>query len=176
VPAVTERSCGDVRVPVVAMVDGHRLSLNGMAVREVTVLDVDIYVAALYTARETRDVDAFLASTEPARLELHFVHDISRDAVVRFLRWGFSNNPEDVRSEYEAQADWVEQWFTDYRAGDVVGFDYHPGLGITMTKNGEELATFGGDGFKPVFFRVFVGPKRSNQVFRDGLVGGVCNE
>ena len=173
---VTERTCGTVRVPVTTEVDGRRLALNGMAVREVALVQVDLYVGALYLEHRTRDVGTFLGSNQHKRLELHFVHDIGRDSVLRFLRWGFSGNPEELRSEYEAQADWIEQFFTDYVVGDVVAFDYRPGHGITMSKNGQTLGYFDGDEFAKLFFGVFVGPRASNRALREGLVGGVCNE
>jgi len=170
-----EQTCADVRVPTITQLDGHRLALNGMAVREVSILSVDVYVGALYLEHGTRDAEEFVTSAQHKRLELHFVHDIGREAVVRFVRWGFSNNDEELRSRYESQADWIEQFFEDYVAGDVVAFDYRPGRGIRMSKNGIALGDWTGDEFAQVFFRVFVGPKPGNRTLREGLIGGICN-
>src|ERR1700758_3522501 len=50
-----EATCRDISFPRHLQVSGSDLTLNGLGVRKATFLKVNVYVAALYVARPSRD-------------------------------------------------------------------------------------------------------------------------
>src|SRR5690242_10476784 len=56
------KECKGVSFPDQAQVDGSALTLNGLGLRQATMLKVNVYVAALYVPRTSGDANAILAS------------------------------------------------------------------------------------------------------------------
>jgi hypothetical protein len=52
-------------------VQASPLMLNGLALRQATMLKVNVYVAALYVAQKSTDANAILAANTPKKLVLH---------------------------------------------------------------------------------------------------------
>lgn len=168
--------CNRVQMPSVVQQDGHPLVLNGMAVRDASIFHVDVYVGGLYLEQPTRDVGAFVESTQRKRLVLHFVHGVGRNDVVRAFRWGLSTNASDARQRFEGDVAALERILVGVRTGDEMVFDYEPGRGITMRVNGRVNGRIENEAFARTFWMVFVGPHGTNRELRAGLVGGVCND
>ncbi len=168
--------CRNVSMPTILELEGRALVLNGMAVREASIFQVDVYVGGLYLEQPTRDVGAFLESEQHKRLVLHFVHGVGRSDVVRAFRWGLRTNVGDEQSRFEQDIAQLEQMLVGVRNGDEVTFDYVPSRGITMLVNGHPRGRLENEAFARPFFMVFVGPHGTNNHLRDGLVGGICND
>jgi hypothetical protein len=73
------KECQGVTFPEQVQLDGNTLTLNGLGLRQATILKVDVYVAALYVAKVSSDAHALLGSNTPKELILHFVHNVSDD-------------------------------------------------------------------------------------------------
>jgi hypothetical protein len=75
------KECQGVTFPEQVQLDGGTLTLNGLGLRQATILKVDVYVAALSVAKVSSDAHALLGSNTPKELILHFVHNVSDDAL-----------------------------------------------------------------------------------------------
>ena len=73
------KECKGVNFPDQAQVEGSNLTLNGLGLRQATMLKVSVYVAALYTAKPSADPNAILGSDSPKELILQFVRDVGAD-------------------------------------------------------------------------------------------------
>src|SRR3954469_4057527 len=73
-----ERSCADVVLPSAIVLDGKKLCLNGMGVREATVFNVDVYVAGLYLEHRGGEGEAIARSAQPKVMRLRLVRDVDR--------------------------------------------------------------------------------------------------
>lgn len=59
------KECAEVRFPDQLQLEGSTLALNGLGLRQATMLKVRVYVAAMYTAQATSDPNAILRIEEP---------------------------------------------------------------------------------------------------------------
>src|SRR5262245_43755167 len=62
---VSGKECHGVNFPEQTSVQTSPLTLNGLGLRQATMLKINVYVGALYVAKKYEDADAFLASKNP---------------------------------------------------------------------------------------------------------------
>lgn len=97
--AVRSRSCAGVSFPTTVRVADNDLRLNGLGLREVTFLNVDVYVAALYVMKPSRSAETLLHASTPTRVVLHLVRDTSTEELRDELETGLHNNAPYVSAE-----------------------------------------------------------------------------
>lgn len=165
------RQCADVRMPDSVDVEGTHLVLNGMGIREATVLQVNVYVAGLYVVERSRVAADILGSDTTKRISLHFVHDVERAEIVSAFREGFQRNAPGTPA---AKINQLLGWAADMRDGGSMSFTYVPGTGTTFVVNGVTKGTVEGADFGRSVFSLFIGPRPPNAGLRTGLLGGRC--
>lgn len=154
-------------------VDGTRLVLNNAVLLEVTVLAVDVYVAALYLPAKSSDPARILACDGPRRIDLRFMRDIERDQLVE--RWKEEVIARAKRrsafGRYRGAIDALFAAYRDVREGQVMSFVWRPGKGIEVALDGKTRATVAGDaGWCALFLSGFVGPEAKYEDMREGLL------
>ena len=87
------KDCQGVSFPEQAQVDGGTLTLNGLGLRQATILKVNVYVAALYVAKASSDPQVLLGSHTPKELILHFVHNVGDNDLKKAWRRALSITP-----------------------------------------------------------------------------------
>lgn len=169
------RTCHDVSLPDAVSFDGATLPLNGMAVRDVTIFDVDVYVGALYLEHPSRDPAEILARDEHRRIVLRFIRGVTRQDIVNAWESGFINNAGTERLGLTTQIAQFEAMFGDVEDGDEMVFDYAPGTGLTYALNGVTRGVIAGPDFARAFLLVFLGNQPPSEALRAGLLGGPCD-
>ena len=159
-----------VQMPDRKTVAGKPLVLNGMGVREATLLKVDVYVAGLYLERRTGDSQEVINSEQVKQITLHFVRNVDRGDITKAWREGFKKNAgrhfEMIRDEVDA----LNRWMTDFREGETLTFTYVPGRGTVINVKGAAQGTIEDAYFGRVVFAVFVGTP-PNKGLKRGLLG-----
>ena len=87
---VLARECEGVTIPDQVSVDGTKLLLNGMGVREATIFNVNVYVAGLYLQKRSNDGAKIAATEEPKQMLLVFVRDVSKSDMAEAIQKGFT--------------------------------------------------------------------------------------
>src|SRR5258705_1058975 len=82
-----------VKLPDQVTVSGRTLVLNGLGLREATVLMVNVYVAGLYLETKSSDPEQILRPDQPKQLVIRFVRSLGKEELVDALTDGFDNNP-----------------------------------------------------------------------------------
>jgi len=159
-----------VRVPDTVMLGDKTLVLNGLGLREATVFDVDVYVAALYLEHRSSDPAQIVASDEAKRLDLVFVRNVDRGDIVDAWKDGFKNNGADMQ-KLKDRIGRLNAWMTDVKKKDVLTFLYEPGKGLTVVVKGQVKGTIEGVDFQQSFFSIWLGPKPPNKGLKKGLLG-----
>lgn len=170
VPAYA-RQCADVRMPETVQVDGATLHLNGLGIREATVLQVNVYVAGLYVETTSRNASEILGSDTRKRIVMHFVHDVSRDDMAGAFREGFRNNAPGTDA---AKINRLVGWAQAMSVGQVMSFTYIPGRGTEFVVNGTSRGVIEGADFARSVFSLYIGGHPPNRGLRTGLLGGRC--
>ena len=106
VGTVSGKACQGVNVPEQTQVQASPLTLNGLGLRQATMLKVNVYVAALYVAQQSTDANAILASNTPKQLVLHFVRDVDGADLKQAWEKGFAHN---AKAQLPALKEHIEQ-------------------------------------------------------------------
>ena len=168
------KECKGVNFPDQAQVDSSNLSLNGLGLRQATMLKVNVYVAALYVAKTSSDPNALLASTAPSELILQFVRDVGAEDLRKGWTEGFEKNSKDQLPALKERIATLNGWMGDVKTGQRLIFVHKPGAGIEVNVNGAVKGIVKGDDFAKAFLSIWLGADPPNPEIKAGMLGGTC--
>ncbi len=160
-----------VEMPDQVNVHGQNLVLNGLGVRQATVMHVNVYVAGLYVPERSSDPSQILRPDEPKVLHLTFVRDVRRDQMTKAWQEGFEKNAGAQLGSLRPRIDELNGWMADLKRGDTLTFTYSPGRGVEVRVGGAAKGTIPGDDFAQALFGVWLGPHPPNDTLKAGLLG-----
>ena len=170
VPASAGQLAG-VSLPDETEAGGKTLVLNGLGLREATLLMVDVYVAGLYLEAKTSDASAILGGDRAKRLVLKFVRSVGREKLVEAWNEGLDKNAGEKREAVAGGFARLNAAMADVKKGDTLVLTFLPGQGTSVEVNGKPAATSEGDEFQSVLFSIWLGADPPNVALRDGLLG-----
>ena len=168
-------TCAGVSLPAKGDAFGAELVRNGVGVREATVLNVDVYVAGLYTPRKTRSVEEIMKQGAAKLIVLHFVRDVSREDMGAALTEALKKN---LGAEFEAANKRLQPFLgklPPLNKGTELELAYRPGHGVQLRANGKTLGTETDDHTANLLFKAWLGPQPPDQDLKAGLLGGPCD-
>ena len=168
------KECSGVAFPDQAQVNGSTLMLNGVGLRQATMLKVNVYVAGLYVAQPSTDPAAILGSPAPKELVLHFVRNVGASDLRKAWDEGFAANAKDQLPALKERVDTLKGWMTDMKSGERITFVHVPGAGIKVDVGGTTMGTVKGDDFARAFLSIWLGAHPPNHDLKTGLLGGAC--
>jgi hypothetical protein len=168
------KDCQGVHFPEHVQIDGSTLQLNGLGLRQATILKVNVYVAALYVANVSSDPQALLGSPTPKELILHFVHNVSDNDLAKAWEEGFEHNAKEQLAALQERIERLKGWMVDMKSGQRLIFIHKPGAGIQVDVNGTVKGTIQGDDFATALLSIWLGPHPPNPNLKSGLLGGAC--
>jgi hypothetical protein len=168
------KACQGVDFPEQVQIDGSTLTLNGLSLRQATILKVNVYVAALYVATVSRDAHALLGSNTPKELILHFVHNVGDDDLKKGWEEGFEHNAKEQLAALKERIDTLKGWMADMQSGQRLVFVHKPGTGLQVEVKGTVQGTIPGDDFATAFLSIWLGAHPPNPGLKSGLLGGAC--
>jgi len=174
VGAVSGKECQGINIPEQAQVQASPLMLNGLGLRQATMLKVNVYVAALCVAQKSTDANAILASNTPKKLVLHFMRDVDGADLKKAWEEGFENNAKAQLPALKERIEKLKGWMADMKSGQQLAFTHKPGAGIEVDVNGAVQGTVEGDDFARAFLAIWLGAKPPNPGLKAGLLGGAC--
>lgn len=161
---------GGVQMADSITVDGKALVLNGMGIREATILNIDVYVAGLYLESKSQDASAILGSTQSKRLVLKFVRDVDRSDITKAWTEGFERNAEAQLPALQDRINTLNGWMAAMVVGDSMEFTYAAATGLTVKVKGATKGTIAGDDFARAFLSIWLA-KPPNKGLKAGLLG-----
>ena len=168
------KECKGVAFPDQTQVEGATLKLNGLGLRQATLLKVNVYVAALYVSQVSGDGNAILKANAPKELVLHFVRDVGGADLSKGWDEGFESN---AKSELPALKDRIESFkglMADMKTGQRLRFVYKPGAGVNVEVAGAAKGAIAGDDVARALFAIWLGGHPPNPELKAGLLGGPC--
>jgi hypothetical protein len=171
---VAGKACHGVNFPEQTQVQASPLTLNGLGLRQATMLKVNVYIAALYMAQKSTDANAILASNTPKQLVLHFVRDVDGADLKEAWEEGFEHNAKAQLPALKERIEQLQGWMADMKSGQQLTFTHKPGAGIEVDVNGKVQGTIAGDDFARAFLAIWLGAQPPNPGLKAGLLGGTC--
>jgi hypothetical protein len=168
--ADTTRTMAGVKVPEAIDVNGHRLALNGLALRKKAIFKV--YVAALYVAAKSTNPDDLLGADQPRRMVMHFLRNVSKKQVCEAWDEGFEKNTPGPSAELKQQFKQLCDMMADIKDDQEMVFTYVPEQGTTVLVAGKEKGAIGGKEFADAILRTWIGPKPGpGEGFKKDILG-----
>jgi hypothetical protein len=171
---VSGKECHGVTVPEQTTVQASPLTLNGVGLRQATMLKVNVYVAALYVTQPSADANAILAANTPKQIVLHFVRNVDSKDLKEAWEEGFEHNAKAQMPALKKRIEQLQAWMVDMKSGQTLTFTHKPGAGIEVDINGTVKGTIEGDDFATAFLAIWLGAKPPNPGLKAGLLGGPC--
>lgn len=130
----------------------------------------DVYVGALYLPSNI-PADQWGADV-PKHLEICYLRDIPAEGFIE-------SSEEHLRKvlalkDYQSIEPRLEELFDlfrDVKERDRYALTYQPGVGTTLSLNGEALGTIPGPDFAAAYFGIWLGEDPLQEKFRDDLLG-----
>lgn len=170
----TAATCGSVTFADTAHVGGSSLVLNGLGIRTATIFNVEVYVAGLYIPERSVDAEAIIASNEPWRLMLKFVHDAEAPDIRDAFQQGFERVTGGNLAPLKDRMDRLDQQIVAIKEGEYLSFTYSPATAsLTIDLNGRSGTIEGAD-FADAILSMSLGPNPPNPSLKAGLLGGPC--
>lgn len=157
IPADTGRTKSGVTMPETIDIDGHSLSLNGMALRKKLVFKV--YVAGLYLTTPSHSAEEILAADQPRRMVMHFVRNVDKNKICEAWDEGLEKNTPSASDGLKAQFSELCGMMADIKDGQAFVFTYLPGSGTTVESASEAKGTIPGKEFADAILACWIGPK-----------------
>lgn len=157
-------------MPDAMKVDGKSLILNGMGVREVTFLRVDVYVAGLYLEKRSDNAEAIIGSEQVKRLHVVMLRDVERNDAITAWRKSIQENGADM-AKLGSRFDQFASWLGDLKEGDRLSFLYVPGRGVSVAHRGKHKGTIAGADFAAALFSIWLGAHPADGDLKRQLLG-----
>jgi hypothetical protein len=160
-----------VQLPDQVTVSGRNLVLNGLGVREATVLMVNVYVAGLYLEAKSSDPAAIVEPGRPKRIVMKFVRSVGKEKLTEAFTEGFDKNAGADRAAVASGLAALNAAMADVKKDDVIALTYLPDNGVAVSVKGKEAALIPGAEFQRVLFSIWLGAHPPNVSLREGLLG-----
>jgi Chalcone isomerase-like len=157
-----------VELPETVTVDGKTLVLNGIGLRQATMLKVKAYVGGLYLEQKSSDPKTVIESKQLKRVTLSFLRDIDGAQ----LASGWADSLRKVGGkEMEPAIGKFTSLIGDVKNGDRMSFTSRPGAGVEVAVRDQVKGTVPGDEFSRTLFTVWFGPKPGDENLKRGMLG-----
>ncbi len=170
VPASAGKRAG-VSMPDHIKIYDKTLVLNGMGVREATILNIDVYVAGLYLEKKSSNAQQIIRSEQTKRIHMQFVRNVDRSDITDAWSEGFKKNAGGKLGALKARIAKLNSWMADIKDGQTLTFTYVPDKGVQVHVKGQYKGTIKGADFAQVFFAIWLGPHPPNKGLKKGMLG-----
>lgn len=149
------------------------LNVTGTALREKTVLKVNVYTIVSYVASGS-DLGADRAAAiwkldAPKHLRMDIRHNFSRAKLIGAFREVIEKNYPEMAPIAEDMKTFEAYFDRDAKSGDVIKFTYLPGKGVATELNGEVKGTIANPAFVEALWSVWFGAEPVNGDMRTSL-------
>lgn len=151
---------------------GLDLKLNGVGFRQKTVafFKADVYVAALYLKQRARSEQLILQSSDPKRLDIVFLRDVTAQQIIDSWNEGFEGNCSRPCAEMQDRLKLLNAAMVDVPKGQRVTFVFFPDhFELTTPNHGSKI--FKGKDFGDMVIATFIGKSPPSEQVKNGMLG-----
>ena len=160
-----------VTMPDTVTLGDTTLTLNGMGLREATMLKVDVYVAGLYLENVSSDPSKIIGSNELKMIRLRFKRDVGRDDIIKAWNEGFARNATVPVQTLKPMIAQLDSWMPSFEKGDTLTFIIVPRRGVAVEINGLRKGVIDDDNFARSLVSIWLGPNPPTGSLKSGMLG-----
>jgi hypothetical protein len=163
-------SVAGVNLPDTIDASGHKLVLNGAALRKK--LFIKVYVGGLYLSSKQNNAAAIITADAPRRQVMHFLFDVDKGKMAEAWEEGLEQNTPNASPEVKTAFKTLSTWMEDMEKGQKIVLTYVPGTGTTVEVNGKNKGTLGGKAVADAILNTWIGPDPGPGAdFKKGVLG-----
>jgi len=171
VPSVYAIEVGGKNLPDSLTVGNETLQLNGAGIREKWFMD--IYAGGLYLKNKNSDPNQIMTSDEPAAIKMIVISGLmTQQKMVDALNEGFEKS---TGGNLDAFRDKIDKYIAahsgEIKKDDVFEYQYVPGEGTSVFKNGEKRTTINGLDFKKAVFGIWLCDEPAQESLKEKMLG-----
>jgi hypothetical protein len=148
------REVGGVKMPDALELQGRRLALAHMALKEK--LFFDVYVWGLYMEHIPRAESEAIAANSLKRLHFRFLRKVHRDQLVGAFRQGLSNHATLRSGPMQQELETLLKSLRDVSKGDNLILTYVPDTGLHVSGEASGGVLIPGKGFADALFAAWL--------------------
>ena len=168
------KQCAGVSMPPQLLIDGKELHLNGMGLREATILGIDVYVAGLYLEQRSSDAPKIIDAESTKHVRLALLRNVSRSDLAEQLGTYFKHAAGQHYDKLKPRFERMASWLPTLHEGDTFSVTYRPGTGLEVRHGNRSLGTVPGADFARAIFGIWLGDRPPNRELKAGMLGGAC--
>jgi hypothetical protein len=172
--SATAGECAGVTMPERVVADGVLLRLNGLGLREATLLGIDVYVAALYLPAREQSAQRILAVDTPRQMRLRLLRQVAKAEMAANIERGFRRAAGDAFAEHAVALAQLIALIPALSPGDSFSLTSVPGLGVRLEHGSSVLGTVRGSEFARILFSIWLGDPPLSAPLKAGLLGAEC--
>ena len=162
------------KLPAELEVEGTTLVMNGEGVRNRFFMD--IYTAGLYLNEKSDNAEGIIQEDEVQAVRLRITSSrVTRARFIDSIEEGLRKSAGDDFHRYEPFIDELREEMDaqdiQINVGDLFGFDYVPGEGTRILRNGEVMRVIEGLDFKQVLFGIYLGRDPIQDSLKHDMLG-----
>lgn len=170
VPAIAGTRAG-VTMPDKVTLGDTTLTLNGMGLREATMLKIDVYVAGLYLENVSSNPSKIIGSNELKMIKLRFKRDVGKGDIIKAWNEGFARNATVPAETLKPQIAQLNSWMPSFAKGDTLTFIIAPRSGVAVDINGVRKGVIANDDFARSLVAIWLGPNPPTGSLKTGMLG-----
>jgi hypothetical protein len=162
-----------VKVDEKVQLDTQQLQLSGSGIR--SKFFIKVYVAGLYLSEKLHTSAAILADNGAKRMSFHMLREVSGKKMLEAINDAIPPNhtAEEMKALDARLAEFAKIFAAvdEVKKGDVITFDYFPGMGTRISIAGVEKGRIEGADFNRALLKVWLGEKPAQADLKQSLLG-----
>jgi hypothetical protein len=160
-----------VKLPDQVTVGGKTLKLNGLGLRQATIIKFNVYAAGLYVENSSHDGDAIANSDQTKSIQMSFMRDVSAKQMSDAFQEGFDKNCVAGCTELKPNIPKLQALMKDMKKGETMAYNFTSD-GVEVMIRGQKVGKVGDKAFSHQLLRVWIGKNPPNVELKDGFLGG----
>jgi len=170
-PSVYAVEVGGKNLPDTITLGNDTLVLNGAGVREKWFMD--IYACGLYLKNKSSDANQIMSADEPMVIRMVVISGLmTQEKMVAALNEGFEKS---TGGNIDAFRDKIDKYIAGHAgeivADNVIEYQYIPGEGISVFRNGEKRTTINGLDFKKAVVGIWLCDEPAQESLKEKMLG-----
>lgn len=147
------------------------LVLNGLGLRQKRILvNIDVYVGALYVTKKSHDSQAILGSPDPKRVELAFLRSVTTGQIREAFEDAYKDNCGSDCGALKAPFDKLIAMMVPMKTGQRLAFDIYSNK-VEVSLDGKAVGTVEDPKFSVALLKTWLGDHPPTESLKAGMLG-----
>jgi hypothetical protein len=155
--------------PSTVKIENETLALNGLAVRQATIFNIRVLVAAFYLPEPSSDIEVILKTAGRKQLQIRFLKNLRAKTIASTWTEQLMKNCTKDCTLIQEKAKGLDGILPDIRKNDLLTITFSK-TQVTVVGNDQKGGVIEGAEFAHAFLRIWIGPNPLNEDLKKSLL------